>query len=360
MSIHFHPLTISDIHTETRDCVSIAFEVPDELKEIYRFREGQTVTLRTHINEQEIRRSYSICSAPLDNELRIAVKAVAGGIFSNYANSQLKKGDQIDVLPPTGKFYTNLDPDTAKEYIAFAAGSGITPIISIIKTILATEPQSRFTLIYGNRNRASIIFREQLEGLKNMYIDRFRLIHILSREKTDAIINQGRIDGEKCETLGKSLLKWNQTDTFFLCGPADMIFSIRDFLEAKGVPSDAIHFELFSTPGQSARSVTMPESTSLEAGPVASVTIKMDGRSLEIPVPYHGTAILDAALLAGADLPYACKGGVCCTCRAKLLEGTVEMDSNYALEPEELKAGYILTCQSHPRSQRLLIDFDQK
>lgn len=360
MSIHFHPLTISDIRTETRDCVSIAFEIPDELKEVYRFREGQTLTLRTQIDGEEIRRSYSICSAPLEKELRIAVKSVAGGKFSNFANTQLKKGDQIDVLPPTGKFYTKLDPASAKEYLAFAAGSGITPIISIIKTILAEEPQSRFTLIYGNRNRASIIFREQLEALKNLYMDRFRLIHILSREKTDAAIHHGRIDSEKCETLGKTLLNWNQIDTCFLCGPADMIFTIRDFLEEKGVPAGAIHFELFTTPGKSSPSVTLIESTTLEEGLVASVTIKMDGRSFEIPIAYQGMAILDAALQAGADLPYACKGGVCCTCRAKLLEGTVEMDTNYALEPEELKAGYILTCQSHPRSQRLLIDFDQK
>ncbi|WP_290799349.1 1,2-phenylacetyl-CoA epoxidase subunit PaaE [Flavihumibacter sp. UBA7668] len=360
MSIHFHPLTISDIRTETRDCVSIAFAVPEELKETYRFREGQTLTLRATVNGEEIRRSYSICSSPLENELRIAVKAVTDGKFSNYANSQLKKGDQIEVLPPTGKFYTKLDPDSNKEYVAFAAGSGITPIISIIKTILSKEPHSRFTLIYGNRNRSSIIFREQLEALKNLFMNRFRLIHILSREKTDAAIHYGRIDADKCSALGSTLLNFKGVDHYFLCGPGEMIFTVRDFLESVGVPSGAIHFELFTTPGQINNSGSETKSAPVEKGPVAMVTIKLDGRSIELPVPYQGMAILDAALQAGADLPYACKGGVCCTCRAKLVEGAVDMDTNYALEPEELRAGYILTCQSHPRSQRLLIDFDQK
>ena len=360
MTMHFHKLTISDIRPETNECVSIAFEIPDELKEQFRFREGQNITLRTTINGEELRRSYSVCSSPLEGELRIAVKAIAEGRFSTYANRQLKKGDLIEVLPPSGKFYTPIDSTSSREYMAFAAGSGITPILSIIKTVLVSEPKSRFTLVYGNRNRASIIFREQLEALKNKYMDRFRLIHILSREKTDAPLLHGRIDAAKCEALGDKLLEWKQVDHYFLCGPEQLIFSVRDYLQEKEVPADRIHFELFTTPGQDQIAKTRQITTSTEPGQLAKVTIKADGRSLELQVPFEGPAILDAALQAGTDLPYACKGGVCCTCRAKLVTGEVTMDTNYALEPDEVEAGFILTCQSHPRSTELLIDFDQK
>lgn len=360
MSIHFHPLTISDIRAETSHCISIAFAVPDELKEQFQFREGQSLTLRSFINGEEVRRSYSICSSPLEKEWRIAVKLIPNGKFSSFAHTILKKGDQLEVLPPTGKFYTPLNPAAKKEYVAFAAGSGITPILSIIKTVLATEPDSGFTLIYGNRNRASIIFREQLEALKNQYMNRFRLIHILSREKTDAPIHTGRIDAEKCEALGNGLLNWNQISSYFLCGPEDMIFTVRNFLQSKGVSPASIHFELFASPGQKAAPGPGQDTAAANAGPMAAVTLKVDGRSIELTVPYEGTAILDAALQAGADLPYACKGGVCATCRAKLVEGDVTMDTNYALEPEEVRAGFILTCQSHPRTPNLLIDFDQK
>lgn len=360
MSIHFHPLTISDIRRETNDCVSISFAIPPSLAEQFQYREGQNVTLRTILNGEEIRRSYSVCSSPLDNELRVAIKAVSDGIFSQFANAILKKGDVLEVLPPTGKFYTSLEPELSKNYVAFAAGSGITPILSIIKTVLASEPKSRFTLVYGNRDRASIIFREQLDALKNRYINRFRLIHILSREKTDLPLQYGRINADKCREFGKQLINWKQVDHYFLCGPAEMIFSTRDFLVTEGVPAYRIHFELFTTPGQSNPTQRSAPPQAGISGPVARVQVKVDGRSFELHLPYEGAALLDAALKAGVDLPYACKGGVCCTCRAKLVKGEVEMDQNYALEPEELAAGYILTCQSHPRSPELLVDFDQK
>lgn len=360
MSIHFHPLTICDIRRETNDCVSVAFEVPQSLRDVFAFRHGQNITLRMSINGEDLRRSYSICSSPLDNELRVAVKSVADGRFSSFANSKLKKGDTLEVLPPTGKFYTELHPTNKKEYVAFAAGSGITPILSIIKTTLATEPGSSFTLVYGNRNKASIIFRDTLEALKNKYMDRFRVIHVLSRERTDSDINYGRIDPEKCEQLCRYIIDWKNTDHFFLCGPESMIFSTRDFLLSKGVEPTKIHFELFNTPGQNLATGTRKEMSPADKGQVSKVTVRLDGSSFDFDLPFEGNSVLDGALQQGADLPYACKGGVCCTCRARLVSGEVEMDVNYALEPEEIAAGFILTCQSHPRSSNVVVDFDSK
>lgn len=360
MSIHFHPLTISEVRRETPDCVSIAFEIPTELKETFRFREGQNITIRAMVNGEELRRSYSICSSPLDNELRVAVKAVADGRFSRYANHSLKKGDILEVLPPTGKFHTELQADRSRQYVAFAAGSGITPVLSIIRTVLASEPRSSFTLIYGNRNRGSIIFREALEALKNKYINRFRLIHILSGERTDVEIQYGRINVEKVELLSRQLIDIPATDHFFLCGPEQMIFSVRDYLLEKGVPTEKVHYELFNTPVLQGKSGSTEEVSESNKGPMATVTVKLDGISFDFPLAYNGLSILDAALQQGADLPYACKGGVCATCRARLVNGEVSMDTNYALEPEEVAQGFILTCQSHPRTPGVEVDFDLK
>jgi ring-1,2-phenylacetyl-CoA epoxidase subunit PaaE len=358
MSLHFHALTIKEIRKETPECVSISFDVPEELKEQFVYKQGQSLTLRTRLDGEEVRRSYSICSSPADGELRIAVKQVEHGVFSQYANSQLKKGDVLEAMPPVGKFFTELHEDNKKSYVAFAAGSGITPILSIIKTTLLTEPNSEFTLVYGNRNRHSIIFKEELEALKNRFIDRFRVIHILSREKMDAPINFGRIDAEKCTALFDKAIDVSTTDEFFLCGPEEMIFSVRDCLEAKGVEKKHIHFELFNTTaGKKQTAATRQENTNEIK---SKITIKLDGSAFDFDLGFEGESILDAALKQGADLPFACKGGVCCTCRAKLVEGEVDMDVNYALEQEELERGFILTCQSHPRTERVVIDFDVK
>ena len=359
MSIHFYPLSIAEVKRETADCVSIAFVVPPALTETFRYMQGQYITLRTTINGEEIRRSYSICSSPLDHELRIAVKKTAQGIFSNYANTHLHAGDIIDVMPPMGKFFTPLDSKNVKQYTAFAAGSGITPILSIIKTTLRTEPKSRFTLVYGNRNRHSIIFKEALEALKNLYIERLQVIYILSREKTDAAIHLGRIDAEKCQTLAKKSISIPNTDAFFLCGPEEMIFSVRDQLIELGADPKKIHFELFTTAGHK-KNDTVLETALQKEDVVSKVTIRLDGVSFDFDLCINGEAILDAALKHGADLPYACKGGVCCTCRAKLIEGTVDMDVNYGLEQEEIEQGFILTCQAHPKTERIVIDFDSK
>jgi ring-1,2-phenylacetyl-CoA epoxidase subunit PaaE len=359
MSLHFHPLPIKEIRKETTDCVSISFSVPDDLKELFTYKQGQYLTVKTTIHGEEVRRSYSICSSPLDNELRVAIKKVDQGIFSTYANEALKKGDTLDVMPPIGKFFTELDQQQSREYVGFASGSGITPLLSIIKTTLRTELKSSFTLVYGNRNRHSIIFKEELEGLKNLYMDRFRIIYILSREKTDAAINFGRIDAEKCTALCAKTIDISKTAAFFLCGPEEMIFSVKNQLEASGVEKKKIHFELFTAVGL--KKTTDDRRQTTEKTEVKSkITVKLDGIAFDFDLGFDGDAILDAALKNGADLPYACKGGVCCTCRAKLVEGEVDMDVNYGLEPEEIEQGFILTCQSHPRTEKVVVDFDIK
>ena len=359
MSIHFEQLTVREVRRETNDCVSIAFEIPDTLKNSFQFLQGQYITLKTKIGGEEVRRSYSICSSPLDDELRVAVKKVPQGVFSTYANEILKAGDQLDVMPPIGKFFTPLLPEQKKNYVGFAAGSGITPLLSIIKTTLQTEQESTFTLVYGNRNRHSIIFRETLEALKNKYMDRFRLIHILSRETTDTPLNSGRIDTDKCLVLCDKTIDLQQTDEFFLCGPEEMIFAVKNVLEQQHVPTQKIHFELFTTAGQQHKKNHQQEED-IDKGPKSKITVTLDGISFDFELSQKGDAILDAALKHGADLPYACKGGVCCTCRAKLIEGEVDMEVNYGLEPDEIEQGFILTCQSHPKSEKVVVDFDVK
>lgn len=359
MSIHFHPLKIKEIKKETADCVSVQFDIPGNLKDNFAFHHGQSLTMRTMINGEEVRRTYSLCSSPLDDQWKVAIKKVDGGLFSSFANDSLKRGDIIEVMEPVGKFYTKLDPSLKKNYLAFAAGSGITPVLSIIKTTLRTEPQSSFTLVYGNRSRSSIIFFEELEGLKNKFIDRFTFINILSRERTEASINFGRIDTDKLNELGK-LIDYSTTDEVFLCGPEEMIFCIKYFLLQKGISEKKIHFELFSSSTQPKSKIQNLKSK-IETGPASKISVKVDGRSFEFDLPLDSdTSILDAALKQGADLPYACKGGMCCTCKAKLTEGEVMMDVHWGLEEEEIEKGYILTCQAHPKTGKVSVDFDIK
>jgi ring-1,2-phenylacetyl-CoA epoxidase subunit PaaE len=368
MATHFRTLTIEEIRRETPECVSVLFTIPPAYREEFRFVQGQNITLRMSMNGEEIRRSYSICSSPLDSELRVAIKKVPGGVFSTWANEQLKPGHEIEVLPPTGRFNTELRPGNRKHYLALAAGSGITPVLSLVKTTLAMEPESHFTLVYGNRDRLSIVFREELEALKNRYIARFSLYHMLSREEMDIPLYQGRIDVEKCTQLCSRLIDLRSVDEVFLCGPEQMIFSVKDWLEAQGVERKKIHFELFhtleggppSSPSTSSPRPVMTETHTAAQPRVSQVMLWLDGMSHSFDLPFDGPPVLEAALMKGVDLPFACKGGVCSTCRAKLLEGKVEMDNNYALEADELEAGYILTCQSHPRSEKVIIDFDSK
>ncbi len=369
MSVHFFPLRIKKITEETADCISLSFDVPRHLTNHFNFTQGQSLTMRASINDQEVRRTYSICSSPLDNELKVAIRKIDGGLFSRHAFHELKAGDELEVMQPVGNFYTKLDPSQQKNYLAFAAGSGITPVLSLIKTTLATEPLSSFTLVYGNRSRASIIFFEELEGLKNKYINRFNLVHILSRERMDSALNYGRIDLAKMEELN-GLLNYRSFDEFFLCGPEAMIFTAKEFLETMGVASSTIHFELFTTPGVNAgghgnmaktNQAEVIKNTLNTDVSISLVTVRIDGRSIDFQLPMGSdTSILDAAMQQGADLPYACKGGVCCTCKARLIKGEVRMDVSWGLEPQEISQGWILTCQSHVVSPEVEVDFDVK
>jgi ring-1,2-phenylacetyl-CoA epoxidase subunit PaaE len=356
---HFRPLKISEIRNETEDCVSVSFHIPDEWKEEFRYKAGQNITIRSRVGDEELRRSYSICSSPWENELRVAIKKQEGGRFSSYAHTYFKPSLVLDVLAPTGNFILNLQASHKKHYVAFAAGSGITPVISLLKTILKEEPLSRFTLVYGNRNRNAVIFREKLMALKNDYPERFQMIPVFSREKMDAPVFEGRIDAAKCELIFSDIVPLGKNQEYLLCGPAPMIFAVRDWLLAEKIEEKKIHFELFSDPGESGAPIKKIQPERKESpGGKSKVTIRLDGISSDFDIPMEGPTILESAIQAGADLPYACRAGVCASCRAKLVEGKVTMDQNYALAEEELEEGFILTCQAHPASDKLVIDFD--
>jgi len=351
----FHRLAVSNLRRESPDAVSLTFAIPKELAGDYSFAPGQYLTLRTTMDGEEVRRSYSICSGPDDGELRIAVKKVDGGAFSSWAADELKAGDELDVMTPTGRFGVAPAPDAARVYVGFAAGSGITPILSIVKGVLAREPQSRFFLFYGNRSTAGMLFREALEELKDRFLQRFAVFHVISGEEQDIPILHGRLDGEKVRVLLRSLVPAASVDHVFICGPTGMSDDIEATCREIGVAEDRIHVERFvSGLGGKPRAKTIvPASAPAKA--VASLV--MDGKRREVPVA-DGESILDAALRAGMDLPFACKGGMCSTCRAKLVEGDAEMEVNYSLEPWELKAGFILTCQARPVSDKVVVDYD--
>ncbi len=355
----FHPLTIKDCRRETDDTVSIAFDVPPALAERFRFLQGQHLTLKATIAGEEVRRSYSICSGVGEGELRVAIKRVEGGLFSGYANSALAAGTTLDVMTPMGRFHIPVAPDEARSYLAVAAGSGITPVMSIVKTVLAAEPKSRVLLVYGNRTVSSIIFREELEDLKNRYLDRLSIHHVLSREPDEAGLLAGRIGAGLVQDLvADRLLDPTLVDAAFLCGPQPMVEEVRDALRQAAVPADRIHVELFGTATPAVRPPRPAAADIHDATETARVSVLLDGKRRDFTLAYDGDSILDAAHRHGADLPYSCKSGVCCTCRAKLREGKVEMAENYSLEPWEVEAGYILTCQSRPLTETVVIDFD--
>lgn len=357
MSIDFYKLKVKEVRKETTDCVSIAFEIPDEHNELFKFTQGQYITIRKFIMGEEVRRSYSLCTSPLDKDFRVAVKKMYDGKFSNFANSELKPGDTLEVMPPLGKFYTELNSDNSKNYIGFAAGSGITPIISILKSVLLTEPNSNFTLFYGNRNTESVMFKEELEGLKNQFMGRLSLYYIMSREAIGSSLFKGHINGEKCREFAKNIFNPSETDDVFICGPEEMLIDLKETLIDLGMPEKNIHFELFTTSG------IAKKKHDVEQGPLedvlSEITIIIDGDEYNFNLHTTGVNILDAALKQGANLPFACKGGVCCTCRAKLVEGKVDMEVNYSLEPDEVEDGFILTCQSHPLTKKVVVSFDE-
>ena len=351
----FHRLAVNDLRRETPDAVSLTFAIPKELSGDYSFAPGQYLTLRTMMDGEEIRRSYSICSGPDDGELRIAVKKVDGGAFSNWAADELKAGDELDVMTPTGRFGVVHAPDHARVYVGFAAGSGITPILSIVKGVLAREPDSRFFLFYGNRLTSGMLFLEELEELKDRFMQRFSLFHVISGEEQDIPILHGRLDGAKVKVLLRSLVPAASVDHVFICGPTGMSEDIEATCRDIGIADDRIHVERFVSEfgGKPRAKKIVP----VDAPPKAMAALIIDGKRREVPVA-EGEAILDAALRAGMDLPFACKGGMCSTCRAKLVEGEAEMEVNYSLEPWELKAGFILTCQARPCSEKVVVDYD--
>ena len=351
----FHRLAVSDLRRETADAVSLSFAIPKQLAEDYRFSAGQYLTLRTMMDGEEVRRSYSICSGPDDGELRIAVKKVDGGAFSNWAADELKCGDELDVMTPTGRFGVMPAPDHARLYIGFAAGSGITPILSIIKGVLAREPKSRFFLFYGNRSTGGMLFREALEELKDRFIERLSVFHVISGEEQDIPILHGRLDGEKVRVLLRSLVPAESVDHVFICGPAGMSVDIEATCREIGIAENRIHVERFVSEfgGKPRPKSVVPPS----APPKALAALIIDGKRREVPVA-DGEAILDAALRAGVDLPFACKGGMCSTCRARLVEGEAQMEVNYSLEPWELEKGFILTCQARPVTDSVVVDYD--
>lgn len=358
---HFVPLTVKDIRKETADCVSISFELPEEMRNQFEFKPGQYITLRHQINDQEVRRSYSICSAPHENELRVAVKKVEDGRFSSFANDELTIGTSLEVMPPLGSFTVQHAFPDKKNYLGFAAGSGITPIYGIIKSVLNNDPEATFTLVYGNKNRGTIIFKEGLEALKNKFMERLVIHHIFTREKMETETFNGRINKDKAIAF-KNVVDYNQFGEVFICGPEDMIMDLKTFFEEEQYPDVKVHFELFASPDQPrvASAEWIEKTKDVDTTKVSRVTVKVDGTSFEFDLPYGGDTILDAAMKNGADLPFACKGGVCCTCRAKVTEGEVDMEVNYALEPDEIEKNFVLTCQAHPRSEKVFVDFDIK
>lgn len=360
-SKYFHSLRVSQVERLTNDSVSITFDVPDNLRNLFAYKAGQYITIQKVINNQPIRRSYSICSAPHESKLSVAVKKISGGVFSTYANEVLAVGDTIDVMVPTGSFIHNLDAQVSSHVVFFAAGSGITPIMAIIKDILFYHANVHITLFYGNRTIESIIFREELEALKNKYLQRLSIYHILSKEKIGTPLFYGRMDKSKIQKLLTTFVRLESVSAYMLCGPAEMIFNIKDSLEASEVSSEKVHFELFNTDGVHKTKISATEDmVQIDPAKQSKVSIKIDGDIFDFSLGYGSANILDAALELGADLPYACKGGVCSTCRAKLTSGEVAMEVNYSLEPDDLAAGYILLCQAHPRTSEIYIDFDQK
>lgn len=348
----FHSAKVLEVRRETADCVSVALEVPNT--DTFSFVPGQYLTLRSTINGQEVRRSYSLCSSPLSGELRVAIKQVEQGVFSTWANTELKAGDTLETMPPMGNFALEIEPTDEQTYVGFAAGSGITPVLSILKTVLERAPKAKFILFYGNRKTNSIIFKAELEDLKDAHMGRLEVHHVLSREDQGNDLLFGRIDEARAAQFVAQIPGVKAAAGHFLCGPEAMIKGVQSALEQAGVSAKNIHFELFTSTAPAAEKAPATAASSGDA----AVTVILDGEETHFtqgPKDF----ILDAALDAGADVPYACKGAVCCTCRAKVLEGEVEMAMNYSLTDDEVAEGFILTCQSMPRSPKVTVSFDE-
>ena len=354
----FHTLTIAAIRHETRDAIVITLDVPPVLKDRFRYLQGQHLTLRAVIEGEEIRRSYSICSAVQDEALCVAIKKVQGGIFSGWAFATLKAGMQIDVMPPAGNFHVPLAVANRKHYLGFAAGSGITPLYSIIKTTLLAEPHSRFTLVYGNRASSAVLFREALAELKDQFLARLTLIYVMSRERQDIELLNGHINAEKCKALCAHWISLPDIDTAFICGPQEMMQEVSSALTELGMKKEQIKFELFAASTPARRHAA--DVSRADGQAQCEVTVILDGRHLVFTMQKEKESVLDAGLKQGIDMRYACKGGVCSTCRCKVIQGAVDMDVNYALEDYEIARGFVLSCQSFPTTDTLTLDFDQE
>jgi len=357
MSVSFHRLTVAEVVDETAEARSIRFAVPEELLETFRFTPGQHLTLKAEIKGEEVRRNYSLCVAPQDGQVMVTVKRIAGGLFSNWANDQLKPGDAIEVMAPHGSFTWEYRAGARNHYVGFAGGSGITPVISLLKTALLTEPDSRFTLFYGNRDSSSIIFLETLAGLKNRFMDRLEVHHFLAEEAEEFELFNGMLDRAKCDEILETLIEPAEVAAFFICGPGPMMDAAEEALLARGIAKELIHLERFTAdrPAE-ALQAQLAELSREAAG--TSMLVTLDGRKRRVAFDAVAGNILDSARAAGLPAPFACKAGVCATCRAKVVSGEVEMAARYGLTDEEVAAGYVLTCQSVPKGSGVELDYD--
>ena len=353
----FHPLDVTEVRRETRDSVVVTLKPRPGEEDLFRFVQGQHLTFRRVFDGEELRRSYSICAGLDDGVLRVGVRRIDGGVFSTFMNEGLAPGDVLEAMPPSGRFHTPIEPEADKRYLVFAGGSGITPVLSILKTVLAREPRSRVTLVYANRQVGTIMFREELEDLKNRHLDRLAILHVLETDAQEMELFTGRLDAAKLDALFSRWIEVGDVDTAFICGPEPMMLVISESLKAHGLPADRIHYELFAA-GQPGRAKA-PAATArgAEAAGRCEVTVTLDGVARRFSME-KSARVVDAALAAGLDAPYACKAGVCSTCRAKVTEGEVEMAANHALEDYEVRAGFVLTCQSRPLTDRLALTYD--
>ena len=355
----FHPLKVTDVRRETRDAVVVTLTPRDEDRALFDFTQGQYLTFRRSFDGEELRRSYSICAGKGEGVLKVGIKRVDGGTFSTWVNEHLRAGDEIEAMPPMGKFFTAIEPEADKHYLGFAGGSGITPVLSIIKTVLTHEPKARFTLVYANRQISSIMFREELEDLKSTYLGRFSVIHILDSEAQDIDLFTGQVDAEKMKALFQHWIDASSVTTAFICGPEPMMLAIAQSLRDHGLDDSQIKFELFasSQPGRAkARAVSQAKT---DSGNAIEATVTLDGSTRSFTMARDGQTVLDAAIANHIDAPYSCKAGVCSTCRCKVLEGEVEMQVNHALEDYEVRAGYVLSCQAVPLSDRVVVTYDE-
>jgi ring-1,2-phenylacetyl-CoA epoxidase subunit PaaE len=357
MSVSFHRLTVAEVVEETAEAKSIRFAVPEELHETFRFRPGQHVTLKAEIGGEEVRRNYSLCVAPDDGELKVTVKRIAGGLFSNWANDNLAPGVEIDVMAPHGSFTWEFDPEASNHYVGFAGGSGITPVMSLLRTALIEEPKSRFTLIYGNRDSQSVIFLEELARLKNRFMGRLEVHHFLAEEMEDIELFNGMLDRAKCEEVLTHLVDADAAAAFFICGPGPMMDAAEEALLARGVAKEKIHLERFTADRPVEALQAQLQAMSQDAQGL-TMLLTLDGRKRRVPFSAEAGNILDSARLAGLPAPFACKAGVCATCRARIVSGTVDMAARYGLTDDEVAAGYVLTCQSVPKGEGVEVDYD--